>query len=235
MPVLGLDTSTRAQSVALASAGRIVARVEREIDVTHSETILEAVDHVLREGGVRPAGLDAIAVAAGPGSFTGLRIGMATAKGIALAAGIPLAGFSTLALLAARLLERLPGPDGLVVALVDAGRGQLYRAVHRPAAGEGAAGRGLVPLGAETVCAPEAALEGLPPEIPVVAGGDGALRHRARIVASRADVVVVDPTPYLAPRLALEAEALHRLSRLHERPPVPNYVRPPDALAGGPP
>ncbi|HUJ59582.1 MAG TPA: tRNA (adenosine(37)-N6)-threonylcarbamoyltransferase complex dimerization subunit type 1 TsaB [Kofleriaceae bacterium] len=116
MIVLGLDTATRIASVALDGEERCSRSSERDAD------LLLRIDELCRARGVAPAQLDAVAVGAGPGSFTGLRIGMATAKGIAFAAGKPLWAVSSLAALA----WRARGQADVVVAVLDARRGELY-------------------------------------------------------------------------------------------------------------
>lgn len=228
MPVLGLDTSTRTQSVALASGGEIVSHAGLKIAGTHSESIVRAVDLVLSTAGLSLADLSAVAVTSGPGSFTGLRIGMATAKGLSLAAGVPLAGFSTLEVLASALASTVDrDPPFRVCALLEAGRGQLYRGyflMEREPSGN------VLPeaLEAERVCAPEDALAGIDPES--VVGGDGAVNHRDRLLSSVPWTLSPRPAPFLAPSLALRAESILASGRLAARPLVPNYVRPPDAL-----
>lgn len=230
MPVLGIDTSTRAQSVALASAGCVTASTGLDLTSSHSATLVRAIGLVLDAASVRPEGLGAVAVLTGPGSFTGLRIGMATAKGIAMAARIPLGGFSTLRLLGEALAARAAGGfPPLVCALVDAGRGQVYRGIYRPAAAS--SGPWITePEGEEIACDPREAVAGLEPGSLV--GGDGAIRFRAVLepLLPRG-ATIAEETPFLAPFLALRAEALHAGGNLLGAHPLrPNYIRPPDAL-----
>jgi tRNA threonylcarbamoyladenosine biosynthesis protein TsaB len=120
LKILGLDTATTTASIAVLDGERVLATATRN---THRRTAdaLIAIDGACRAAGITARELDAIAVGAGPGSFTGLRIGMATAKGIAFAAGKPLWAVSSLAALAADA----PG-DGLVVAILDARKGELF-------------------------------------------------------------------------------------------------------------
>ncbi len=144
MKILGLDTATLTAGIALVDrrgAGpcdgdRVLA--ETRHDASHrTNDLLVAVDRVCKEAGVAPTALDAVAIGAGPGSFTGLRIGMATAKGIAFAAGRPLYACSSLAALARdgtlALADQqlLPYLDGLVVAVLDARRGEVFAGVYR--------------------------------------------------------------------------------------------------------
>jgi tRNA threonylcarbamoyladenosine biosynthesis protein TsaB len=120
-PLLALDTSTRAGSVAVqAPDGRILAERSSEVS-THSESLLAMIDAALGDAGVELGGLAAIACGAGPGSFTGLRIGLATAKGLCFASARPLLLISSLAALAAQ------GPAGaLAIACLDARKGEVF-------------------------------------------------------------------------------------------------------------
>jgi tRNA threonylcarbamoyladenosine biosynthesis protein TsaB len=126
MKILALDTATRIASVAVLDDDRVLAETTRD---THrrSADVLVAVDDVCRTAGIAPLTLEAVAVGAGPGSFTGLRIGMATAKGIAFAAQRPLWAVSSLAALA-------HGHAGFVVAVLDARRGEIFAGCFRDGA-----------------------------------------------------------------------------------------------------
>jgi tRNA threonylcarbamoyladenosine biosynthesis protein TsaB len=123
MRVLAIDTSTLTASVAVVVDGVVVAASEARTGA-HSERLMPLVAEVTGRAGVAPRSLDAVAVGAGPGSFTGLRIGMATAKGIAFAAGVPLWLVSSLAALA-------HGVPGLAVGALDARRGEVYAGFYR--------------------------------------------------------------------------------------------------------
>jgi tRNA threonylcarbamoyladenosine biosynthesis protein TsaB len=103
MRVLAVDTSTMAGGVALLEDARVVGESLLDVRTTHSERLMVAVDRVLADAGWDAAGLDGLAVAVGPGSFTGLRIGLATVKGLALALGRPIAAVPTLDAMAAAL------------------------------------------------------------------------------------------------------------------------------------
>lgn len=118
MKVLGLDTSTLTSGIAVVDDGALLAEGRHDASA-HKSDLLVAIDDVCKRAGVAPMQLDAVAVGAGPGSFTGLRIGMATAKGIAFAAGKPLWAVSSLAALAH---ER----SGFVVAVLDARKAEVY-------------------------------------------------------------------------------------------------------------
>jgi tRNA threonylcarbamoyladenosine biosynthesis protein TsaB len=127
MRVLALDTSALAGGVALVEDGRTVAEYLLDIRLTHSERLMPAVDRVLRDSGWDPEDLHGIAVAAGPGSFTGLRIGASAAKGLALALAIPIAAVPTLDAMA----EGLPFADLPVCPVLLARRDEVYASLYR--------------------------------------------------------------------------------------------------------
>ncbi|HEU4733942.1 MAG TPA: tRNA (adenosine(37)-N6)-threonylcarbamoyltransferase complex dimerization subunit type 1 TsaB [Kofleriaceae bacterium] len=129
MKILGLDTATSTAGIAITDGERVLAEARHDTRGRGAD-LLVAIDEVCRRAAVAPGALDAIAIGAGPGSFTGLRIGMATAKGIAFAAGRPLWAVSSLAALAddaARELAREAPVEGAVIcAALDARRGEVF-------------------------------------------------------------------------------------------------------------
>ena len=127
MKILALESSATAASVALCEDEALIAQSFRDTGLTHSQTLLPMTEELLAHCGLTVTDLDLIAVAAGPGSFTGLRIGVATAKGLAWAAQLPCAGCSTLEAMA----WNLAGLDGELCAAMDARRHQVYNARFR--------------------------------------------------------------------------------------------------------
>ena len=125
MRILALETSAKACSAAVTEDGKVVAGVFQCTGLTHSRTLMPMVEGMLKNADLTAADMDAIAVARGPGSFTGIRIGVAAAKGLAFAAGKPAVGVSTLEAMALNAA----GMDGLVVCAMDARRQQIYNAV----------------------------------------------------------------------------------------------------------
>ncbi len=123
MKVLGIDTATLAAGIAVIDDDRVLAEATHDASA-RSSGLLISIDDVCKRAGITPQGLDAVAIGAGPGSFTGLRIGMATAKGIAFAAGKPLWSVSSLAAMAF-------GAPSPVVAVLDARRGEVYAGCYR--------------------------------------------------------------------------------------------------------
>ena len=126
MKLLALDTSTKVASAALMESGVLVCEANLNSGLTHSERLMPLVDQCFRLAGWQPAALDAIAVVAGPGSFTGVRIGVATAKGMAEALGKPVIALNTLEVLAAAF----PGFAGVIAPVLDARRDQVYCALY---------------------------------------------------------------------------------------------------------
>ena len=126
MSILAIDTASSVSSVAVASEGKLQAEVTVEAGRTHSETLLSHIEGALSFAGVERSALTGVAVSIGPGSFTGLRIGLATAKAIAYGLGIPLVGVSTLAALALAV----PVPDVHTLALMDAQKGNAYAGLY---------------------------------------------------------------------------------------------------------
>jgi tRNA threonylcarbamoyladenosine biosynthesis protein TsaB len=126
MYILGMETSTKTGSVAVVSESGVVAQYSLNIEVTHSERLMSTVDRVLTDTGLAIADLDGFAVAIGPGSFTGLRIGIATVKGLALATGKPVAAVPTLEALA----WNLPFAACPVCPMLDARKNEVYAALY---------------------------------------------------------------------------------------------------------
>lgn len=127
MKILGIDSSGLVASAAICSNDIVVAEFTVNNKQTHSQTLLPMIAQVVEMSGVALEELDAIAVASGPGSFTGLRIGAATAKGLGLALNVPLVAVPTLEGLA----YRLAGMDGLICPMMDARRSQVYSGIYR--------------------------------------------------------------------------------------------------------
>lgn len=125
MKILALETSAKAVSAAVVENGAVLAAAYQNIGLTHSVTLMPLVDDMLRNAGLTAKDMALIAVAAGPGSFTGLRIGVSAAKGLAWALELPCCGVSTLEAMA----ENARAFDGTVICAMDARRQQVYNAV----------------------------------------------------------------------------------------------------------
>lgn len=127
MTILAIDTATLVSSVALAGSGRLLAELTLQLKKTHSERLMPHIEKFLALADTDKAALTAVAVSIGPGSFTGLRIGLATAKALAYGLGIPLVGVSSLAALA----YGCPAPGVLLAPTMDAQKGNIYIACYR--------------------------------------------------------------------------------------------------------
>ncbi|MBR4212417.1 MAG: tRNA (adenosine(37)-N6)-threonylcarbamoyltransferase complex dimerization subunit type 1 TsaB [Bacteroidales bacterium] len=123
--ILLLETSTESCSVALCEGTTLLAKRYTDTPKLQSSLLAPFVDEVLREAGLKAAECDAVAVSEGPGSYTGLRVGVSTAKGICFGAGLPLIAVGTLRVLA----EQGRGEAGIIVPMIDARRMEVYAAV----------------------------------------------------------------------------------------------------------
>ncbi|EPX8802320.1 tRNA (adenosine(37)-N6)-threonylcarbamoyltransferase complex dimerization subunit type 1 TsaB [Listeria monocytogenes] len=130
--ILGMDTSSDTMTIALFNEGVVLGEYTTNLKKNHSVRLLPAIAALMDECGVKPTDLKKIAVAKGPGSYTGLRIGVTVAKTMAWDAGIPIVGISSLALLAENGLY-FPGK---VVALMDARRNNVYAGIYHASEGK---------------------------------------------------------------------------------------------------
>lgn len=167
MRVLGIDSATWTASAGIVDDGKVVALCSVAVAGNHAQSILPLVEEALCAAASRLDEIDLLSVSIGPGSFTGLRVGLSIAKGISLSSGIPVIGVPTLEALALAAGRR----EGSVCPVLDARKGEVYAASYAWLAD------GLVPgLSVRTV-APEHLLEDL--EMPCTLLGDGvdAYRH----------------------------------------------------------
>jgi len=169
MKTLAADTSTSINTIAVCDGDRILAETVVECGRKHSERLLATTHWVLGEAGLALADVDVLAVAVGPGSFTGLRIGVAAWKGLAFGARKPLIAVPTLDAMA-RLVD---SQYALACCVLDAKMGEVYGAVYRFEAGNRSK------LTSDRVCPIEDLLEGLGGKPYFL--GNGALRYRERI------------------------------------------------------
>ncbi len=205
MIILGVDTCLDACSVALVEAGNTRGRIVEPMARGHQERLAVIAQAVMAQAGASFDQLDRIGVTVGPGSFTGLRVGLAFAKGLSQALGVPAVGVGTLAALAADL-------SGLVFAAIDARRGQLYLQAFE----EGAP---LTPPEALTLDEAAACLDEVagPSAVTLIGSGAGLLAQAA-------------PHAHLITRSWADPSAVARLAALRDpTPPRPLYLRAPDA------
>lgn len=127
--ILSIETSTSVCSVALHDSGHLVAIVELHQDNVHSQKLMLLIEDLMKRAGSNSEDLKAVAVSSGPGSYTGLRIGVSVAKGFAFAHDIPLIGVDTLQALAKRVIPFLK-EDEKIVPMLDARRMEVYTAIY---------------------------------------------------------------------------------------------------------
>lgn len=219
--MLAFDTATPAATVALADGDRVLASYAAVDPRRHGEHLAPGVQSVLAEAGVRPDELERIAVGVGPGPFTGLRVGLATARAMGAALGVPVRGVCTLDVLAAGSdvpAGRDAAGSGELLVATDARRREVYWARYRRSADS--------PLGVTRLDGPHVTR---PAEItwdgPVV--GQGAVLYPddlgEAVPPAHADAAVL--ARLVAYRLTSGGEIVD---------PVPLYLRRPDAVAPGP-
>jgi tRNA threonylcarbamoyladenosine biosynthesis protein TsaB len=233
MLVVALDTTTRAGSHALIRDGVLLEVSTGDVTKAHAERLPGELTTLLARHACRLQDVDLFAVAAGPGSFTGLRIGIASMQGLAFATERPVIGISALDALA-----RAAGPAAvaagapLVGAWMDGQRGEVFAALYRCVSGaDGEVVREA--LGEASVGAPgDVAAEWIAAgNRAIMFVGDGALRYRD-VLESFAGLAaaVVEPVPALAPEIgALAVESFARGGTFHPHAIVPIYIRRTDA------
>ena len=128
MRILAFESSAKSASVAISEDGNLVSQFFQSSGLTHSRTLLKMCSDMLDSTALRVSDMDIIAVASGPGSFTGIRIGVAAAKGMAFGAGIPICGVSTLEAMSRAAAVR---DDVIICPVMDASRNQVYNSKFR--------------------------------------------------------------------------------------------------------
>ena len=218
MRVLGLDTTLGACSVGIIDGDRLLARRFEPMARGHAEALMPMVQAARREAGLDFGDLDLLAATVGPGTFTGVRVGLAAARGLALASGVPLAGVTTLEAIAASVAEPPPEVASVLVA-IDARRAELYCQAFAP---------DKTPLAEPRVVAAERAAEGLPDGATLAVGSGARLVEAA--VGDR--VVLAAGRDAVEPDAAVVARiAAGRGLPPPDGPPVePLYLRAPDAV-----
>ncbi|HXW04898.1 MAG TPA: tRNA (adenosine(37)-N6)-threonylcarbamoyltransferase complex dimerization subunit type 1 TsaB [Vicinamibacterales bacterium] len=219
--VLSLDTTSRAGSAALIVDG--VVRVQHSGDpaLTHGQRLPGDLMQVLGRGGATPQQVDLLALAAGPGSFTGLRVGIAAMQGLAMALDRRVVPIPTLEALA----HAAGSGEGPVGVWMDAQRGEVFAALYDEDA------RGLHMLVDGTALSPEDTIERWRDRLgagPVRFIGDGAVRHASRLLPAVPAATIIDPAPPLAGVIGLLAAAAPARAVLPHAI-VPVYIRRPDA------
>ncbi len=221
MKILAFDTSTPSGSVALLHEDRLRGEIGIESTSSHSLRLLRLVHFLLEEFSLSIEEIDAYALCAGPGSFTGIRVGLSTGKALARASGKPVATVSSLQALALKVEERGYSP---VAAMIDARKGEVFAALY-----EGNdIPKALVPEGAYR---PEDFLSLLPPRDKIYFIGSGASLYQKKIISWRKEGVVFVPRSFF---IAYEVGLLgwHSLKKglgLRPEEVEPIYYRPSQA------
>ena len=221
MLVLGLESATPQVGVALGSGDGVLASFHSSRERRHAETMAPAVEFVCRQAGVELTDVDVVAVDVGPGLFTGLRVGLATAKAIAHACGAPMVALDSLEILAfpARVTDRL------IVSAVDARRNEVYHATYR---GEAGVLRTIDEPRAEPPAEVAARLEASDEDCLMV--GDGALRFAD--IFGQVPRIEIAREGFRFPNAGNLVELAHR--KIEREGLVPQddvealYLRPPD-------
>jgi tRNA threonylcarbamoyladenosine biosynthesis protein TsaB len=221
MLVLGIETSTTQGGAALVGPAGLLSEYTLNVEVTHSERLLPAIDRMLSDAALGLEGLGGLAVAIGPGSFTGLRIGLSTVKGLAYATGLPVVGVPSLEALA----WALPAARWPVCAVLDARKQEVYAALFAHEAG---ALRRLMPDRALT---PDALCELI--RTPTLFIGDALAVYADRFAERLGDRFLLPPAVSRGARpacvAALGRERLLQGERDDVDALVPRYLRPSEA------
>jgi tRNA threonylcarbamoyladenosine biosynthesis protein TsaB len=219
--MLAIETAGSACSAAVLRGAAVLACDRRAMRHGHAEALLPMIDRVTEAAGLAPAALEIVAAAAGPGGFTGIRVGLAAAHGIALAAGARLIGVSSFAAVAASVLAEGARGCGVLLVALDSRRVDLY--VQAFAAESG------MPLWAPDSLLPERLAEHLGNAGeggPVLVAGDAA-EAAAAALSGRLDFELAQGSAPDA--LGVAAAALHQMHTAAAPGPVrPLYLRPPD-------
>ncbi|HEY1832512.1 MAG TPA: tRNA (adenosine(37)-N6)-threonylcarbamoyltransferase complex dimerization subunit type 1 TsaB [Acidimicrobiales bacterium] len=218
MNIVGIETATETVGVAVRTTDGLAAELALTGKRRHVESLTPALEHLLAQVGLEPRQIEVIAVDLGPGLFTGLRVGVAAAKGLAQALGVGVIGLTSLEVLAHGAAAS--GLRGQVAAVVDARRGEVFAALATVAP-SGQVG----PLSEPQLLSPDdlgATLAAL--GAPVVAVGDGAARY-ADVLASVPALTVAGPALTWPPPATLVQLALDRMAA-GEAPVAPGFVVP---------
>lgn len=200
MNILGIDTATMAGSIAIITEHQLLAETTVNTKTTHTERLLPMLDQTLRAASLTIQQIDGIVVASGPGSFTGLRIGVTTAKSLAYSIQKPVVGVPALDALASQFLYT----DVLICPLLDAKKQEVYTALYRNT------GNQVQRISEYSVIAPKNLLTAL--HEPTLFLGDGVLTYRQQICDVLGNQALFASPALMLPRASLIAKlGLERL------------------------
>lgn len=222
--LLAFDTATASCSVALWRNGEICGHAEKLLNRGHAEALFPMIGEVLDTTGTRYADLDGLAVTVGPGSFTGIRIGLAAARGIALAAKIPAFGATTTEVIAQAVPDAECDARELLVVLDSKRRDPYYQLFDCA----------RVVLSLPTVGSPEEIAENIAERsAPVLLAGDGTQQIEPHLIALGCDVFVSNAPPRPQSRVLASLAACRWPPDEDALPLAPIYIRRPDTTGPG--
>ncbi|MBO4898134.1 MAG: tRNA (adenosine(37)-N6)-threonylcarbamoyltransferase complex dimerization subunit type 1 TsaB [Clostridia bacterium] len=217
MKILGLECSAAAAGAAIVSDGKLLSEAYLNIGLTHSETLMPLIDTVLNFAKLDISDIDLFAVSNGPGSFTGLRIGVGTIKGLAMGQNKPVCGVSSLK----ALCYNVKNAEGLIAPIMDARRGEVYN--------------GLYKWDGDTLCEIEP-MRAIPVDklaIECFEGatfvGDGAAVHKARLRELLGDKAKFAQDAFIYQRASSVAMAAINEKEVNAEELLPVYIRKPQA------
>ena len=220
MHILAIDTALGACSVAIAVDGEVVARALELRQRGHAEALFAMISEVEQEAGLSAADMDRFAVTIGPGTFTGLRVGLSAARGLGLATSKPVLGLTTLQALAAGVATKDLTSEDVIASVIDAKRGECYMQMFDPA---------LMPLSVPKIVQLDEAAAALGEALQKTGGRAFLVGTGAMLMAERLDQVAhltQAPDQPDAGRLAILAAAIDDAA---SAPAEPLYLRAPDA------
>ena len=217
MRVIAIETATMVGSIAIVDDARVISEVTLNARANHSERLMAAIDRLLGDSGLAIDDMDGVAVSIGPGSFTGLRIGLSAAKGLSYASGKPLIGIPTLDALALNMTFS----SYLICPIQDARKGEVYTALYRP-------GDNSPEKMTDDMAVDPSALAGMITQKTVFLG-DGVNRYRELLMKQLGELYNEAPIPLQLPRASNVAMlGLKRLEKGDTDDPftlIPRYIR----------
>ncbi|MER3446737.1 MAG: tRNA (adenosine(37)-N6)-threonylcarbamoyltransferase complex dimerization subunit type 1 TsaB [Candidatus Dadabacteria bacterium] len=220
MKLLGIETSTHAGSIAFMNNNGVLGELFLNLGPVYSERIIPAIDWLMGEIGIGKKEIKGIAVSIGPGSFTGLRVGLSTAKGLAFSLGIPLVGVSSLEALAMNIFTNFP-----ICSIIDAKKKEVFAAFFRFSEGN------IVRTSSDILISPQELCKIIRERTVFI--GDGALLYRDLFMSVLGEIALFCPLTLNFPRASNSALIGARKLRGGQRDDpstlAPQYLRKPEA------